>query len=227
MNEESTAKRRQGARARLSRPVLIATGVAIADRDGLEALTIRALANELGSKPMSIYRHVDSKEDLLDGMVDLVIAEMEAADADPDWKAAILRRCRSARAALIRHPWAIPLLESRRNPGPELLRHHEATLAALARGGLSLESMARAYALIDSVVYGFAIQEVNLDVRGREQTSEVSEEVAFELDPGEFPHLMRFAAEHAMRPDYSFGEAFDPGVLMLLDAIERSDRAAP
>ncbi|WP_297083399.1 TetR/AcrR family transcriptional regulator [uncultured Demequina sp.] len=200
----------------------------LADRDGLDSLTIRSLATELGAKPMSLYRHVDSKEALLDGMVDQVIAEMEPASAELEWREAIWRRCESARAALVRHPWAIPLLESRSNPGPELLRHHEATLAALTRGGLPLPLIAHAYALLDSFVYGFAMQEAYLSADSGEDQAhaeEVAEGLEALLDPEEFPNLLRFAAEHAMQPGYSFGASFEVGVELILDGVERLSAA--
>ncbi|WP_234988055.1 TetR/AcrR family transcriptional regulator [Demequina sp. NBRC 110056] len=232
--KQSEAPKQRATRAKLSRLVVLATGVELADRDGLESLTIRSLASELGAKPMSLYRHVESKEALLDGMVDRVIAEMEPASAELEWREAILRRCESARAALIRHPWAIPLLESRSNPGPELLRHHEATLAALTRGGLPLWCIAHAYALLDSFVYGFAMQEAYLGVgesggesggEGDSHADTHAEEVAGSLeemlDPAEFPHLLRFASEHAMQPGYSFGASFEVGIELILDGVER------
>lgn len=211
-------------RTKLSRALVLTTGVSLADRDGLENLTIRSLATELGAKPMSLYRHVDSKEALLDGMVDQVIMEMEPAGAELEWREAIRRRCESARAALVRHPWAIPLMESRSNPGPELLRHHEATLAALTRGGLPLPMIAHAYALLDSFVYGFAMQEAYLSAESgedHEHAEEVAEGLEAMLDPQEFPNLLRFASEHAMQPGYSFGASFDVGIDLILDGIER------
>ncbi|WP_234983463.1 TetR/AcrR family transcriptional regulator [Demequina sp. NBRC 110053] len=211
--------------------VVLATGVELADRDGLESLTIRSLAAELGAKPMSLYRHVESKDALLDGMVDRVIAEMEPASAELEWREAIRRRCESARQALVRHPWAIPLLESRSNPGPELLRHHEATLAALTRGGLPLWCIAHAYALLDSFVYGFAMQEAYLGAAqsigdsaesyGNSHAEDVAGSLEDVLDGQEFPHLLRFASEHAMQPGYSFGASFEVGIDLILDGVTR------
>lgn len=224
MGEKVAGGGQARARARLSREAIVSAGVAIADRDGLEPLTIRALATDMGTKPMSIYRHVANKEALLDAMVDVVIAEMEPAGDDPDWRAALLQRCESARRALVRHPWAIPLLESRRNPGPELLRHHEATLAALARGGLPRPVIAHAYALLDSFVYGFAMQEANLDGADEAHGSEMAGQMRDMLDPEEFPHLLDFVSGHAARDDYSFGDSFEFGISLVLDGIERAAR---
>jgi len=206
-------------RVRLSRELILQAAVKLADRDGIEALTIRALADDLGTRPMSIYHHVDGKEALLDGMVDLIFAEMEAPDPDLEWREAIRRRCRSTREVLSRHPWSVPLLESRTTPGPELLRHHEAMLAALARGGLPLDRMAHAYAVLDSYVYGFAIQEANLPVQGGEEMGEIAQEIAAAFDPGQYPNLVRLTVDHVMKPGYSFGSSFDVGLEILLDGF--------
>jgi len=206
-------------RVRLSRELILQAAVKLADRDGIEALTIRALADDLGTRPMSIYHHVDGKEALLDGMVDLIFAEMEAPDPDLEWREAIRRRCRSTREVLSRHPWSVPLLESRTTPGPELLRHHEAMLAALARGGLPLDRMAHAYAVLDSYVYGFAIQEANLPVQGGEEMGEIAQEIAAAFDPGQYPNLVRLTVDHVMQPGYSFGSSFDVGLEILLDGF--------
>ncbi|WP_296666276.1 TetR/AcrR family transcriptional regulator [Demequina sp.] len=206
----------EGRRPKLSRQRVIEAALELADRDGIEALTIRALADRLGTRPMSIYHYVDGKDAVLDGLVEHVFAEMEAPAADLDWREAIRRRCHSARAVLVRHPWSVPLLESRRSPGPELLRHHEAMLAALARGGLPLPLMAHAYAVLDSFVYGFAIEEASLPAQGGEGMAEVAQEIAAAFQSGEYPHLVRLTSEHVMRPGYSFGASFEVGLEMLL-----------
>ncbi len=115
----------------LSRERVLEGAVALADDIGIEAFTIRKLAAALGTKPMTIYHHVPSKEAIIDGMVELVFAEIERPRADEDWKSAVRKRCVSARNVLKRHPWAAPLMESRTSPGPENLGHHESVLASL------------------------------------------------------------------------------------------------
>ncbi len=194
----------------------------LADRDGIEALTIRALADELGTKPMTTYHHVAGKEALLDGMVDVVFSEMAKPPADLEWRDALRVRCRSAREVLARHPWAVPLLESRRHPGPELLAHHESVLTTLDRAGMPLPLVAHAYAVLDSFVYGFAMQEANLTVQRGDADAELAGEIAAAFDPGAYPMLTRFAMEHAMRPDFDFGDSFDYGLDLLLDGLARA-----
>ncbi|WP_084073451.1 TetR/AcrR family transcriptional regulator [Demequina sp. NBRC 110052] len=212
-------------RAKLSKERIVDAAMELADRHGVEALTIRALAAELGSKPMTLYTHVDGKETLLDLMVERVFSEIDLPPEGLEWREAIRTRCRSARVVLVRHPWAVPLLESRRSPGPELLRHHEAMLATLERGGLSLPLMAHGYAILDSFVYGFAIEEANLPDLGGDGLSEAAADIAQAFMTGEYPQLTRLAMEHVAQPDYSFGASFDVGLDMILAGLE--DAVAP
>ncbi|WNM28379.1 TetR/AcrR family transcriptional regulator [Demequina capsici] len=210
-------------RAKLSRERIIDAAMELADRDGVESLTMRALATALDTKPMTLYHHVDGKEALLDLMVDRVFSEMELPPEELEWREALRARCRSAREVLVRHPWSVPLLESRRSPGPELLRHHEAMLATLERGGLPLELMAHGYAILDSFVYGFAIEEANLPGQGQQEgLAEVAEEIAHVLESGEYPQMTRLAMEHVAQPGYSFGASFDVGLDMILDGLTAS-----
>lgn len=213
-------------RAKLSKERIVDAAMELADRRGVEALTIRALAAELDSKPMTLYTHVDGKETLLDLMVERVFSEIDLPPESLEWREAIQARCRSARTVLVRHPWAVPLLESRRSPGPELLRHHEAMLATLERGGLPLPLMAHGYAILDSFVYGFAIEEANLPDLGGDGLSEAAADIAQAFMTGEYPQLTRLAMEHVARPDYSFGASFDVGLDMILDGLEAASAAA-
>jgi AcrR family transcriptional regulator len=135
-----------------SRERLLLCAVAIADDAGIGSLTIRSLAQSLGAKPMSLYHYVAHKEEILDGVVDLVFSEIELPSAEGNWRSEIHRRAHSVRQVLRRHPWAIGLLESRTSPGPATLRHHDATLGVLRRAGLSVKMTAHAYALLDSYI---------------------------------------------------------------------------
>ncbi len=118
-------------RTPLSRERVLAGAVGLADKIGVESLTIRKLATELGVKPMTIYHHVANKEAIIDGMVDNVFAEIDSPPTDRDWKSAMRQRAQSARSVLARHPWAAPLMESRTNPGPATLSHHDAVIDCL------------------------------------------------------------------------------------------------
>ncbi len=142
-----TGRETPAERTPLSRERVLRAAVEIADTGGLGSLTIRSLAQALGVKPMSVYHHVANKEQILDGIVDLVFGEIELPSPDGEWRSEIRRRAESARAVLGRHRWAIGLLESRTNPGPATMRHHDANLATFRAGGFSIELTAHAYAL--------------------------------------------------------------------------------
>src|SRR3954454_17928914 len=150
----------------LSRDRVMRAALAVADEGGLDGLTIRSLAQRLGAKPMSLYHHVANKDEILDGLVDLVFAEIELPRPTGQWREEMTRRARSAVAVLRRHPWSIALLESRTSPGPATLRHHDATIAALRTGGFSIVQTAHAYAVLDAYTYGFAVQLLSLPFEG-------------------------------------------------------------
>ena len=123
---------------------------------------MRKLADELGAGAMSLYYYVPNKEELLDGMVDIVFGEIELPSTDVDWKTALRRRAISTREVLNRHRWAVGLMESRATPGPASLRLHDAVLGCLREGGFSIETAIQAYSVQDAYIYGFALQEKSL-----------------------------------------------------------------
>jgi AcrR family transcriptional regulator len=207
-------------RVPLSRERVLRGAVAVADAAGIAALTMRSLASELGVKPMSLYHYVASKDEILDGIVDLVFSEIDLPSAGGDWRSQMSRRAISARRALRRHPWAIGLLESRANPGPATLRHHDATLATLRSAGFSVVMTAHAYALLDSYIYGFALQEASLPFNP-ETVTEATEAIMQQFT-SQYPHLTEMATEHILRPGYDFGDEFEIGLGMILDALTRS-----
>jgi AcrR family transcriptional regulator len=207
-------------RTPLTRDRILEAAVGLADRTGIEALTIRKLATELDVRPMTLYHHVDGKEAVLDGMIDLVFSEIALPGEDLAWRDAVRGRCLSTREVLVRHPWSVPLMESRRSPGPATLRHHEAMLACFLDSGMSMHLTAHAYAVIDSYVYGFAIQEANVPVQGAAGDEEVTQQISAQFSPDQYPHLVRFAAEHVMRPEYRFGDSFEYGLDLLLAGLE-------
>jgi len=207
-------------RTNLTAHRVLAGAMELADVIGIEALTIRRLAAHLGVKPMTIYHHVPGREAILDGIVDLVFSEIDLPPEDEDWKPAIRRRCLSAREVLVRHPWASPLMESRTSPGQATLRHHDAVLGCLRRGGLSLDMTAHAYAVVDSYVYGFALQEANLPFNGGEEIAELAAAIIEQLPADDFPYLAEFTADHVLRPGYAFGSSFEIGLDLLLDGLQ-------
>jgi AcrR family transcriptional regulator len=196
--------------------------LALADRIGLEALTIRRLAEELGVKPMTLYHYIPSKEAIVDGMVERVFSEIDLPPEDLPWPQAIRVRCLSSRRALNRHPWAAPLMESHTSPGPVSLRHHEAVLACLRRGGLSWQLTAHAYAILDSFTFGFAFEEATLPSTGGEDLAEIAQEIIAGFDPQAYPTLTAFTAEHVMQPGYAFGDSFEFGLELIISGLENA-----
>lgn len=196
--------------------------LALADEQGLAALTIRSLATRLGAKPMAIYHHVPNKDAILDAVVDRVFGEIELPQPGHSWRPELRRRAVSARAVLRRHAWSIGLLDSRTSaPRPATLRHHDAVIGTLRADGFGVAQTAHAFALLDSYVYGFVLQEVALPAT---QPAEIPDEVAemtAELDTGEYPHLAELAREHFLQPGYDFADEFDLGLEQVLDALER------
>jgi AcrR family transcriptional regulator len=206
----------------LSRERVLLGAVAVADAGGIGSLTIRSLAKELGVKPMSVYHHVANKDEILDGIVDLVFSEIDLPSADGDWRSEMHRRAFSARRVLRRHRWAIGLLESRTSPGPSTLRHHDAVIGTLRSAGFSVEMTAHAYALLDSYIYGFALQEASLPFEGPETVADVAEPMMQQFPAGQYPHLVEMATEYVLQPGYDFGNEFEFGLNVILDALTRS-----
>jgi AcrR family transcriptional regulator len=208
-------------RAPLTRERVLAAAIDLADRDGIASLSMRKLAQELGVEAMSLYHHVANKDAILDGLIDLVFGEIDLPVGEADWKAAMRRRAISAREVLRRHPWATGLMESRSTPGPATLRHHDAVLGILRNAGFPLELAAHAYSLLDSHIYGFALQETSLPFSTPEETAEVAQAMMAEFPADAYPHLTEIAVEHVLQPGYSYASEYLFGLDLILDGLER------
>ena len=207
----------------LSRQRALDVAVALADAEGLAALTMRSLAQALGVEAMSLYHHVDNKDDILDGMVDIVFGEIDFSSDSPDWKAAMRQRAIATRNALLRHRWATGLMESRTNPGPESFRVHDAVLGCLRRAGFSLEMTVHAYSAQDAYIYGFALQEKTLvfdtsDEGAAEAARQMQE---FEAVLADYPHLVEVVGGHVAKAGYNFDAEFLFGLDLILDGLDR------
>ena len=214
----ATTTRGPGRPARLSREQVITAAVALADEQGIEGLTMRSVAHRIGAEAMSLYRHVANKEDLVDGMVDIVFAEIDLP-AGTHWRVAIRGRAVSARQALGRHPWAIGLMESRVRPGPANLRHHDAVLQVLLGSGYSSATATRIYNVVDSYVYGFALQERGLPVGTPEQMAEVGEAILRQMPTDAYPHLARVGRD-LIEAGFDYRGEFEFGLDLILDSLE-------
>ena len=206
----------------LSRERVLSAAVALADESGIASLTMRKLGEAVGVEAMSLYNHVANKDDLLDGMIDVVFNEIGLPRSGTDWKTAMRQRAISVREVLSRHRWAIGLMESRRTPGPANVRHHDAVIGSLRNAGFSIELTAHGYSALDSYIYGFAMQEPSLPFDTPQQTAEVAQAIMAQLPAGEYPHLTELAIEHVLQPGYDYANEFKYGLDLILDGLERA-----
>ena len=211
-------------RAPLTKESVLQAALKLADQGGLEALSMRKLGQALGVEAMALYYHFANKERVLDGIVDLVFGEIELPQAGADWKSAMRRRAISVRDALLRHRWAIGLMESRTNPGPANLRHHDAVIGCLRAAGFDMAAAATAYSLLDSYIYGFAMTKMNLPFDDTSDIAEMAESMLEPFPVGEYPNLAAFITEHAMKPGYDYADEFEVGLDVILDGLERVRR---
>ena len=208
-------------RVPLNRERVLHAAVALADGRGIELLTMRALGEELGVEAMSLYYYVANKDELLDGMVDLVYSEIELPSREADWKVAIRRMAMSAREAFSRHRWAITLMETRTRPGPANLRHHDSVIGCLRGAGFSIKQAIHAFSLLDSYVSGFALQELTMPFDTSEELADAAESILRQFPAAEYPHLAETITEHVTKSGYDYADEFKVGLDLILDGIER------
>jgi AcrR family transcriptional regulator len=206
----------------LSRDRVLRAAVAFADEHGIGSLSMRKLGEVLGVEAMSLYNHVANKAQLLDGMVDLIFSEIDLPSDGSDWKAAMRARAISARQVLARHRWAIGLMESRATPGPATLRHHDRVIGILRNAGFSVGMAAHAFALLDSYIYGFALQEASLPFDTAEETADLAQSIMAGMPADEYPHLTELAVKHVLQPGYEYGNEYEFGLELILDGLERA-----
>jgi AcrR family transcriptional regulator len=206
--------------------VVLAAALELADTDGLGSLTMRRLAAHLGVEAMSLYNHVANKDDLLDGMADLVAAEIEVPNPELGWKAAIRRSAISAHEVFMRHPWASGLLESRTNLGPARLRYVDAVIGVLSGAGFPLPTVGFAFMALDSHTYGFTLQELSWPFDA-DSAPEMAATMVETVPADDYPNLAAMAEAAATSPG-NFPLRFDFGLDLLLDGLERlRGEAAP
>ncbi len=206
-------------RPALTRERIVAEAVALADESGLAALSMRALAGRLGVEAMSLYHHVPHKDALLDAMVDAVFAEFHSPAPGGPWREELRRRSVVGREVLLRHRWAVGLMDSRRSPGVEAVAHHDAVLGCLRGAGFSLAATGHVFALVDAHLYGFLLQELSLPFAGQDELAEIEAAIVDEETASAYPHFSEFARDHALRPGWSFGAEFEVGLDLVLGAV--------
>jgi AcrR family transcriptional regulator len=216
-------------KAPVNRERTLGVAVAVADGEGIEAVTMRRLARELGVEAASLYHHVRGKEQILDGLVDVVAAEIQLPTPSGDWREVTSQRAHHTRASLLRHPWAVSLMASRTTPGPATLALLEAGIRCFREGGFSVPLAALAISTVDSYVHGFVLQEVNLPFRGEAELAAMTTAIMEQFPAAEFPYLFELTVEHVLQPGYDYGHEFDSGLAVVLDGVaslrEASSRA--
>jgi AcrR family transcriptional regulator len=207
--------------APLSRASILATALQLVDAEGIAALSMRKLAQQLGVQAMSLYHHVANKDDILDGLIDSVISEIELPQLSPDldWKAAMGQRALSAHAVLLRHPWATMALMSRINVGPAMLRYIDTTLGCLQAAGFSYEMADHAWNAMDSYIYGFTLQALNFPIQP-EQYASVAASFLDYIPAEQYPHMNSLTHE-VIAGRYNGLHQFEFGFNFILDGLER------
>lgn len=214
---------KEGGKARRRRPLdrdrILRAAIEMADAGGIEALSMRRLGRRLGVEAMSLYNHVSNKDDLLGGMVDIIVGEIVIPESSLSWKEAMRARAISMRSVFVHHPWALGLFESRRSASPALMRYMESVFGLLRRGGFSIPEARRAFFVLDSYAYGSSIQEKSLPVGSSTRTRQATKQFLNQLPTGELPYLTEAATTILTHP-FDFAREFEIGLDLLLDALE-------
>jgi AcrR family transcriptional regulator len=191
----------------------------LADEGGIKALSMRKLAQELGVEAMSLYNHVANKDDLLDGIVELVASKVDLATDDADWKTAIRRRSTSAHDLFSRHKWALNLWMSSSAFGPSRMRFADSTLRSLREAGFSNDLTYHGFHVLQAHVMGYTLQEANLGFNATE-LKKLAASFLREFPTDEYPDLAEHVREH-MEPREGHQGAFEFGLDLILDSLER------
>ncbi|MEE9312899.1 MAG: TetR/AcrR family transcriptional regulator [Planctomycetota bacterium] len=204
----------------LSRDAVLAAAMKLADAGGIEKLSMRKLGQKLGVEAMSLYNHVANKDEVLDGIVDIVYSEIEMPKKGAKWKPAMRRRAGSAREVLKRHPWALGVMESRTNPGMASMNYYEAIIRCLREAGFSIKLAGHAFSVIDSYLYGFALQELKMPFDTSSELADLAAEIMSQLPVEQFPYFCEFVTGHVLKPGYDYANEFKYGLELILDGLE-------
>ena len=207
-------------RGRINRERVLHAAIELADSSGIASLTMRKLGESLGVEAMSLYNHVANKDDLLNGMVDAVFAEIELPLHSDEWRQAIRKRSISFHDALSRHPWASGLRDSGTQPGAATLRHNDRVLGTFRNAGFPLALTAHAISMVDSYIYGFALQERSLPFHTEEEAAALATVMLAQLSASDYPYLAELMIGHVMVPGYNYGHEFTVGLDLVLGALE-------
>jgi AcrR family transcriptional regulator len=216
---------RQKKRLPLTHARIVDAALALADAEGLAALTMRRLGQTMGVEAMSLYKHVADKDALLDVLLERVLEAIELPLPGDDWRAGMRRRAMSARAVFARHSWAIGLLESRaQDSSPRRLAYFDGILGALRAAGFSNQLAMRAFSMLDAYIYGYILQEHSLAFRDDASLQEVGEDLLRQM-ADRYPHLTA-VTQDVLAAGFDHGAEFAFGVEVLLDAFDRRRSSA-
>ncbi len=205
----------------LTRERVLRVAVRLADEVGFESLTMRRLGQELGVQAMSLYNHVANKDDIRDGIVDLVLSEIEVPSNDTDWKAAVRQSAISAHEAFLRHPWACSLMMSTTGVSPARLHWMESLLGTLRHAGFSADLTHHAYHALDSHITGFTLWQVSFPFKTHEELADLAENFRRELPAHEYPYVAEHVEQHLAEPTPDDPSEFEFGLDLILDGLAR------
>src|SRR3954452_15325090 len=204
----------------LSRDRILRAALELADEGGIDALTMRKLGQVLGFEAMSLYNHVANKDDLLRGVIDLVLGETEPPSPDGRWSEAIRSSAISVHGALTRHPWACPLLMSPGYIRPARLAYMDSLLGRLRDAGFSADETYHAYHVLDAHIFGFSLWQANHSYNAV-QVSNMAAEFARMIPVDVFPYLHEHGEQHFADGPHREVSAFEFGLDFILDGLEK------
>jgi len=205
----------------LSRERILSAAIALADEGGIEGLSMRKLGQELGVEAMSLYNHVANKDDIGDGIVEMVLAEIEEPSAEGDWKTEIRRTAISSHEAFLRHRWACSLMMHRPKASPVRMRWMEAVLRTLREAGFSADMTHHAYHALDSHITGFTLWQVNMPFETKAELVDLAEVFLREIPADEYPYVIEHAEQHLAPSSPDGATEFEFGLDLILDGLER------
>jgi AcrR family transcriptional regulator len=215
--------RKKGPRTPLTRDKVLGAALRMADQGGIASLSMRNVAQALKVEAMSLYNHVANKENILDGLVELVVSEMDVPAPGGDWRATMRQRARTAHAVLMRHPWATMLLVSRFNIGPNMLRYVNATIGCLREAGFSYAMADHAWNALDAYIYGFTLHKLNFPLEPSEYAIAAKQFLPL-IPVAQFPYLNGMSQE-VIAGRHDGMHQLELGLELLLDGLERLRQA--
>ncbi len=223
--KKKTLSTRPESKTPLTRELIFRTALVLIDQEGLQAFSMRKLGKKLNVEAMSLYNHVKNKDDILSGVLDLIVEEITVPGVGQNWRTEIETFALSARAALKRHPWAAKLMDSIHVSGPARLNYYNSVIRAFCQAGFSLELASRGFSVIDSYIYGFAVQQSYLESGRTHYSGEYSEKKSINefkknMPENSYPYLMKMT-DWALQNEYDPEEDFCFGINLILSGFER------